>query len=166
MSTSTNAILFYGYCFDEGNLPPGVNQGDDDGSDWEEIFAQKLGIEHPTESYPHRPSTKENNWGNNITDWTPEEQAIRDKYSAFWKKQRDAVAEHKVTVGYHCSCDYLMTYVAIKESETIARRGCPEEISSTTVKKAWAKQLAEFVELMGVDVGDQKPKWWLVSHWC
>jgi len=110
MGQSTDAILFYGYC-------------------WEDELDE---------------------------DMFPEE--LQNIYGK----------EHAVLVGAHCHHEYPMPYVYIQESQTRAWRGSPQAIDPTDmvdVVAAWDGLLQDFVTAHGIDVGDQVPRWWLVSYW-
>lgn len=139
MGQSTDAILFYGYCWEDETSKPweiGKDSEDEDDEDWEDRYARLKGLKRPS-----RP-------------WE-----IIEEHSAHWAAERELVAVLPVQIDTHCS------FVAVKASKTRAWRGSPMEITSLEVKPEWDAQLREFCQLMGIDVGDQQPRWWLVSDW-
>lgn len=133
MSTSTDGILFWGIHFDEGEFEPGW--------EWEDAYAATKGVIKPTAPYE----------GN------------ENIYSAYWAAKRDAVESAGCLVDAHCSGEYPMFYVAVKASQTVNRRGYPEEIKSLEVGADWEAKLRAFCEALGVPWS--QPKWWLVSYW-
>lgn len=159
MSTSTDAILFYGYCWDDEwsgeDMPEWAG-------DWEKAYAAARGVMAPRAALPERVGPDGHS---RPTDYSPQEQAIIDQYSAYWKAQREVVAAAPALVDEHCSDECQMKYVAIKASVTTASRGCPEQILSLDVDPAWRPQMEEFCELMKIDVSMKKIGWWLVSWW-
>jgi hypothetical protein len=170
MGQSTNAILFYGYCWDDEESKPwliGREYTDYEGTvdeleDWEDRLARLTGLKEPDVKFPdgkRDPKTYQ-------TVYTPEEQKIVDLYSAYWKVKRDAVAKFGVQVAWHCSCDCSMPYVCVTKSKITCHRGDMQEIKGLEIGKNWNTKLKSFCELMGIDVKDQKPKWWMVSMWC
>jgi hypothetical protein len=78
---------------------------------------------------------------------------------------KDALKKLTVEVDTHCSGECPMPLVAVKASKTRAWRGNPMEVTSLEVKPEWEQELRAFCDLMGIDVKDQTPKWWLVSDW-
>lgn len=174
MGQSTNAILFYGYAWEEEESKP-WNIGkefegegyDDSDEDWEERYARLRGLAPPSRPFPPRevPRTRENGFSSTPTDYTAEEQSIIDEYRAFWKAKGELVETEPCAVDSHCSGDCPMPYVAIKDSVTTAHRGSVEHITSLDVGPTWEADLRAFCERMGIDVGDQAPGWHLVSMW-
>lgn len=147
MGVSTDAILFWGLCFDEENVYP-WNQGNDDPDDEEEFdpdkrYAAAVGIKEPHPEYHKQDDA----------DWTQ-----------YWDKQRKAVKAAGCDVGYHCSDECSMYYVCVSDSETKAYRGSPKEIKSLDVPDKWREMLADYCKKMGIKT-KQKPRWWLVSYW-
>lgn len=67
--------------------------------------------------------------------------------------------------GYHCSADYPMYYLAIKESELRAWRGSPKEVNSLEVGDNWDKRIQDFCALKGIEP-QSECRWWLVSLWA
>jgi hypothetical protein len=115
MGQSTDAILFYGYTW----------QDEDEG---------------------------------NLLDWW---------YEEAWNK------ESPIEIGTHCSAEYEIPYMFVKESESTARRGYPvqidpDNVASMTSGKCsdWNKQLDQFIEDNDIDLtATEGPGWFLVSYW-
>jgi hypothetical protein len=68
------------------------------------------------------------------------------------------------TLEIHCSCDYAMYILTIKDSVMRAYRGEPEVVTSLEVTPEWAKQLQEAKIYMGLE--NEEANWWLASLWC
>jgi len=183
MGQSTDAILFYGYCWEDETSRPwtigadDVNEDDgrdededeDDAEDdeWEARYARGKGCLPPSTPFPERmvKPTRENGWSSTPKDYSPAEQAIIDQHTAYWDAKRTIVEAATCGVGTHCSGECPMPYVAVKASETIASRGNMEEITSLAVDPAWDTELAAFCAAMGIKTNGKKAAWWLVSNW-
>ena len=173
MGQSTNAILFYGFCWTEETSRPwkiGIDDDadtDDSDDDWETRYARTRGCVAPSTPFPERmvKPTRENGWSSTPKDYSPTEQAIIDQHTAYWKEKRTIVEAAACCVSTHCSGECPMPYVAVKVSETIASRGDMEEITSLTVDPSWDAALAEFCAAMGIKIDGKKAAWWLVSDW-
>lgn len=161
MGQSTDAILFWGYCWDEEKDSPWARDyadEDESSSDDEEgaddRYARLTGIVRPKGPYP------------SDSDKSPEAESLRSAFSAYWDAARKAWEAVRIEVGSHCSGDCPMPYVAIVESHTKAWRGYPKSIASLEVGADWRKRLDDFCALMGIAPPDgQQPQWWLVSDW-
>jgi len=160
MSTSTDAILFFGFCWDEeGDIFADADEADDD---WEDRYARLAGLVEPTETYPDKGIGHPDRFGEN---YTPEEALIIDRYRAFWSAKNDMIAALPVEIDRHCSGDCLMPFVCAKASKVTAWRGYPKEIESLEVKPEWEAELRSFCAYMGIDVSEKKCAWWMVSFW-
>lgn len=165
MGQSTDAILFYGYCWTEETARPwsigrdDSGDGEDDG--WEERYARALGTPAPTSAYPET----RDRMGRQRTDLSPAEQSVVADYSAYWDRQRALVEASCCAVGTHCSGDCPMPYVFITTSEIRTWRGHMNEVKSLAVGSDWNDKLAAFCKTMGIDVAAMQPAWWLVSNW-
>lgn len=170
MGVSTDAILFYGFCWDEETSTPWTigkddDEEDPDEDDWEIRYARLKGVVRANEKYPDKgidPKT-----GRYRTDYTPEEQAIVDRYSAFLDAKGKVVDASGCEVDTHCCQEAPMPYVFIKTSKITNWRGSMTPITMDTLKVGddWDQQLAAFCDLMGINVKDKKPGWFLVSYW-
>jgi hypothetical protein len=157
MGQSTDAVLFWGYCWDEEQSAPWEPLEDDaDGAEEtaSERYARLTGVVAPHEDYPAE------------GDRTPVAEAIRAKHATHWQAEGAAWKAARMVVDTHCSGECPMPYVAVEESRTLASRGSPEAIRSLEVGADWRKRLDEFCALMGITPPEgQQPQWWLVSDW-
>jgi hypothetical protein len=151
MTTSTNAILFYGYCWKEEQRYPW-----DEEEDHDDRFARLSSIVPPNSPYP----AKEDN--------SLKAAAIRMEYAAFWDKKSNGLILAGCTVSTHCSNKAPMPYVAIFESRRIATRGYPYPMSQAIHLPAeigWDEKLKNFCTKMQIVPPEDKPQWWMVSNW-
>lgn len=157
MSTSTDAILFFGYQWEYGVPPFCSEDGDEiiDPNDWETYWAAAHGINPPKEEYP-----------SDRTDQSPAAGTIRAVYAEYWDKKRALAEVAKCRIDTHCCCEEPMPYLAIKESRIVASRGFPEEVTPGRIiaPKEWHDQLRQFAEKINLKL-EGEPKWWLVSYW-
>lgn len=172
MGVSTDAILFYGYCWDkEAHTPYGdedEDEDDDSGEDgWETRYARVKGLLPPSTPYPERSvqPTRENGWDSTPKDYSAVERSIISQYHVYWEAKEALVKREPCLIDTHCSASCPMPYVAVKASITASHRGCPQKIADLTVDPTWHAHLAEFCKLMEIKVGNKKPTWWLVSDW-
>jgi hypothetical protein len=138
MSVSTDAQLYYGIQLDEGFTFPWYNEEEDDIPEWTDVFCRKHGIE--------------------ISNY--------DTFDQYWDAKSTLMYEKlRCNIDSHCSGDYPMYYVCIKETEILASRGYPQEIDHEhfLVRSYWDQQLKDFCELM--ELPYSKPSWWLSSYW-
>lgn len=155
MGQSTDAILFWGYCWDEEMEKPWDPQGEDESEeDWEERYARLAGEPEPKAEYPSDGDTSAN------------AEAIRNAYSKHWETKRKLVKAAGISIYSHCSGTCPMPYIAVEESRLCASRGTPEKVGDLSVGADWEQRLREFCHLMGITPPPrQKPRWWLVSDW-
>lgn len=141
MGTSTDGILAYGY--DLGEEIRFKDHGEDETPDWYDE-------DDPLESFQKRLLTAV---GFTETEWRAEGYFERKK-----------AAEKLVVVEFdsHCSGDYPM-YLLGAVIHT-ASRGHARDMDFTLPENA-DERLAWAVETLGLDVGDQKPRWLLASYW-
>lgn len=155
MSTSTNAVLFYGYAFDDEDQvpwPANLDDGDEE-EDWEDRWARLNGLLEPTEPYGDEPRGIE----------TP----ARRKYSEYWAAKRELAKAAGVEIDTHCHSDCPMYLVAIPSTKRTARRGDPLALDALVVPEGADEQLHTFMAKMGIEKppGQERPRWWLVSYW-
>lgn len=156
MGQSTDAILFWGYCWDEERAAPwlGEDEAADADVDWEERYAKIRGVIPPSADYPHN------------NDKSEAAEVVRAAYSAFWGETREAVEASGCLVDSHCSGSCPMPYVAVAASRTKASRGHPQPIASLDVAPEWRGLLDAFCRDMRITPPEgQQPGWWLVSDW-
>lgn len=144
MSTSTDAMLFYGFEIpggEDGKVPFWVT---DENNDVEEFIAAKLGVLAPTVKYSEE---------------------TKPLFKTYWDAKSEAIVKLKVTVEQHCHIDAPMYVIAVKLSMYRANRGYPEKLVAAhfIVDPAWDEQLREFTKLVGIEMGE--PSWILSSYW-
>lgn len=173
MGQSTNAILFYGYCWeDETSSPWIIGRADDapedenEEEDWKKRYVTRCGLVSPSRQFPTRevPRTRENNFSCTPTDYTADEQSVIDEHRAYWAAERALVDASWCEVDQHCSAECPMQFVAVKASRRISHRGDATPIDDLRVDPTWDVQLAEFCTLMEIPV-QESPRWYLVSYW-
>lgn len=122
MSVSTDAILFYGYCWgEEIDLLEKHATDNEDYPDWEDVILKKRGIVDPWDAYPDIDP---------VLPW-----AERDRLSKEWVAANDAVIktrhlaeqgvrdEFECEIGRHGSDGWSLPFIAIASSEIRAYRG-------------------------------------------
>lgn len=144
MGVSTDAILFFGYCWDEECEPfTEVENFEDPDFDVDDFILQKYGFRpEPEEVYGTDPSKA-------------------DEWSTYWKEKHvflDSLPE----IIRHCHYDHVMYGIAMRGTKIEAVRGCPKE-AVFTHSADMESSLKEFCEKLGIKPQDQ-PKWWLVSY--
>lgn len=159
MGTSTDAILFWGIVFDE-DKPEIADVFKDDDKDFEEIYAAKKGWKEdsgyftPAGEYAHLNDPKKHD----------EARKVWRKHLAELEKINSACPAE---IGTHCSGEYPMYYVCIKETEKTAHRGYAVDLYSDSLheKQIWLEQLKEYCEVMGISLKGKRIGWHLVSYW-
>ena len=151
MGQSTDGILFYGIAYgedlqmDELATFHGLGEDGFDG-DFDLLYANKMGVTGPTEEY------------------TRNDKAIQDKYSAYWDAKREICKQGGCEVGTYCSSDYPMYYVCVKAGQYAVSRGSETEVpNGLHFEPHWNEMLQKYCELMGLPYSE--PKWLLVSYW-
>lgn len=162
MGVSTNAILFYGFCWDEEvDLFP----GDEDGtSEWEDAIARKRGAKSPWDDFPGEYRTLPYSEQRRRTDaWVAGHRKEIDAWSA---ARRAVKNDYGVDVGYHCSGECPMPYLYVVESRLVVHRGHPHALERWPAAGwEWDEMLARFAADLGIELPAGGPKWWLCSYW-
>jgi len=154
MSVSTDAMLFYGYCWDEETSTPwtiGKDDEDetsdsDDEEDWEERYARlKAGLLKP-------------DTGDGYDEKT---------YGEYLDAKRKIIEACPCEVGTHCHSDAPMPYVCIKATYTCNSRGDMTRLNPAEfeVDESWDSELKKFCKLMGIAPPAEGPGWYMVSYW-
>jgi hypothetical protein len=169
MGQSTNAILFFGFCWDEESKSPwnigkDYDDHDDEDDSWEDRYARLKGLTEPTVKYPER-RAKDGYSSPKDEEYTPDELAAKKAHQAFWAEKSALTEKLGVEIDTHCCSDAPMPYVCIKASKTVTYRGDMNEITSLEVKPEWEPELRAFCEFMGIDISKAKAAWWMVSDW-
>lgn len=165
MGQSANAILFYGFCWNEESdkvWTLGKEDGEDEDDSWEERFMRLKGLPPPEEPFPQGRTIP---GSYSERSYTLEEQVIKEKYQLYWEQKSDLVKTSHCLVDSHCHYECPMPYVAIKDSVLKASSGDPEKVTSLATNIVWDIYLREFCSLMGIDVTDMQVGWWLVSEY-
>lgn len=159
MGVSTNAILFYGYVWDEEKT---LFSGDDE---WSDSILEKRHIKDPWKKFPKEYEQLEYQAQREASDaWVQKHRNEIDSYNDSKKKVEE---EFGVDIGYHCSDSCSMPYVYIKESEILARRGYPKIVTTSNliVKPSWNDSLKTFIKEINIEVPHEDARWNLVSYW-
>lgn len=172
MGQSTNAILFYGYCWSEEDTQL---FGEDEDDTWEEVLAVRRGATNPWTFYRESGAEAQHNtlpYGPQqdaaYNAWK-EEVGFEEMYETWAATTKAIKSEYNVEVSSHCSCDYPMPYIYTHETE--ARRGFPQSIDIAELNQSpinyWNDELARFVKELDIDISEAEgPGWFLVSNWC
>jgi hypothetical protein len=159
MGVSTDAVIFFGYCWEEEQR---LIEGDEE---WPTLILLKRGEKNPWGDYPKGlddlPFAESRAAGDK---WSKANRAALDA----WRAKRDAVEkEFGVEVGQHCSDSCSMPYLEIVSAGFMARRGYPEEldVSKLTEKPEWTAMLDRWLAELGIEKPQDRPRWWLVSWW-
>jgi hypothetical protein len=151
MGQSTNAYLFYGYCWDDEEGPEDAITNMDE---WSERVLAARGHANPWDSHPG--------------GFSPEWMAANDQAIDDWSDlQKSVQAEAGVNWGRHCSGEYPMRFLHIPESKFTAYCGDMQPITSLAIGDDWNARLAAHMEAQGAvsPDGENQPGWWLVSYW-
>jgi hypothetical protein len=140
MGVSSDAILFYGICFND-ETPECFEE---DYNDWESDWENKYG--------PKQPEDKGDYKGPEWDKWREEKKEFEGNGIA-------------MEVGIYCSYDYPMYFVAPQAHTYTVYRGDFEEITPEMIAAPRADQIAalkEFCELHNIPYSE--PKWFMVSR--
>src|SRR4051812_17268927 len=117
MGVSTDAILFYGYCWDEEGELLGRGDGDDR-PEWAEVVLRKRGVANPWDAYPNAEIGAIRGYQQQRAAGEAWVAAHRAELDA-WDEARKAVeAEFGCEIGAHCSDGCPMPYVAVAGAGT------------------------------------------------
>ena len=154
MGVSTNAILFYGYTWNDECDLLGEDCGD---MEWQDVVAKKRGVPDPWSAFYEQRTIE-------TSKWVAEHRAELDALCAVKKSIKE---EFGCDIWSHCSNDFSIPYVSINAARKVAYRGFPQEIFATdlTVNPSWGAQLDRFMAELGIEKPHDKPGWFLVSYW-
>lgn len=136
MSQSTDAILFYGYCWTR-EAPPWVDDyeaEDEDGGVAETRYLRLTGLAEKYPSFDYRRS------------------ALAKAPCVVVRHCSDNCTMYGVAVAGTCTTAWRGSPQTINPAEM-------------TPKPEWAKMLRAYCDLMKIHVGNQQPAWHLVSWW-
>lgn len=156
MGVSTDAILFYGYCWsEEMSLIP-------EGEIWQELLLGRRGVPNPFGGFPAPETIPYAKRRKLVDDWCVEHRAELDA----WRAAKQGISqEFGVEIGTHCSDQCAMPYVFAVGSQIVAARGHPEQITTLAVGVDWPSRLNHFLETLKIARPQPTPGWWLVSDW-
>lgn len=146
MGQSTDAYLYYGFSLEEGEFEEIIEQDTgEELDDYECWIIEKVGG-------PKRPDYIEGDPDGIFDSFLDEKINFEKTLTVF--------------VSSHCSCDYPIYFVYIKESFFSAYRGYPVVFTPDLPKTnpEWIEQIKQFCEKTGIPYRD--PRWELSSMWC
>lgn len=173
MGVSTNAVLFYGYCWDEPcDLFNGaLSCGDDDEIEWTEAILRRRGLVNPWDAMPpdlnrYLPGEGYAQKDARTRAWTD---AHREELDGWALARQQVETEFGVSVGRHCSSDHSIPYLTIDadDAKTTVYRGYPKQLAAhmLTALPEWAERLKRFAQEFNIKLPQPEPGWWLVSYW-
>lgn len=160
MGQSADAILFYGYVWDDEHDIFAGTDIDDDG--WVAAVARRRGHADPWLNYPSVEGLTYEAQRKIGDAWTAANRAALDA----WRDVKASVElEFAIEVFDHCSSECRMPAVAAMRYE--ASRGNPVQIDAATltIDPAWDERLDRWFAEMGVKKPHDRPGWYLVSYW-
>jgi hypothetical protein len=161
MSTSTNAMLMYGYNLGSEEQGWEIQELDQYGGiDYSRV--EWLAHDEEAEELDFREMIDERllaSVGFTETDW---------KVDGYYDRQRAARARLGVTLEDHCSGDYPMW--VLSACTITARRGWVETVSfadlaQRVVDEAMGDKLAAAIKALGMTPKQERPAWLLCSYW-
>jgi hypothetical protein len=165
MGVSTDAILFYGYCWDdEHDL---FDLSDDDELAWPDRLLRSRGETDPWEGFVESTARDYQTRRAEGDAWRAAHRTELDEWHA---KQRAIESEFPVEIHYHGSDGWRVPFISVKSGYQRAWRGdvhmIAEDALTSTATLDFDDQLYSFIKATGIDVsGAQGPGWFLVSWW-
>lgn len=154
MGISSDAILFYGFSYEEEiNLGDIVQDEDFEDQEWDDYYCKKQGLIKP--EWPKDYDSRA------IKALTPEESKNRDEWRT---RKQEILSKAGVAIGFHCHGDYPIPYIYVENSQITAYRGDVKDVSveQLIIQKDWSDKIDEFCKVMGIE---KKPCGWkLVSY--
>lgn len=168
MGVSTDAMLIYGYVWEDEHDLLGTDEEEGDGSrewEWDEIAARKRGIASPWDGYPDLSALDYDEQRRQGAEWT---EARRPELDA-WHAARKAIREeYGVEIDHHGSDQWSVPVVKIEGAGHTAARGYPHQLTAAdlAVGGDWDARLRRFTADLGIDTsGALGPGWFLASWW-
>lgn len=167
MGVSTDAILFYGYCWKE------EQEWGEEITEWVSAVFKKRGHPNPWDTYPNYGERSSPNY---IADYAQQRAATdawtsanREKLDAYYAVKRSIEGEFGVRLASHQSGDYPIPYLCIDRLALRAARGYPVQIQPGNMVVSPTPdddaKLDKWFAEMGIEKPHESPKWWLVSYW-
>lgn len=156
MGQSTNAILFYGYAWeDEHEL------FEDGEKEWQEVLAIKRGHINPWSTFPEALNHYSKKDESDL--WVANHRTQIDE----WYSVKNNISEEfGVEISSHCSGNCPYPYIYAVKSRVLAYRGDVKEIKPEHLEvKNYKELLAKFVAEFNFELPHLEPKWCLVSDW-
>lgn len=163
MGQCAEAILFWGYVWDEEGEPWNISPTDPDAEEcygvWEKRLRKRTGFSqaNPWKEAPSGDAAAK--------AWAKHN---RKHIDAYYEAERAHVKTHArgCKVGDHCCDAAEMPYVAIEASETCIEWGeaIALDAARLVVKPEWEADIKAFCEVMGIDVGSRRLGWWVVAR--
>lgn len=170
MGVSTDALLVYGYVWEDEADLLGSEEDDSDeeaeSPEWPEIIARRRGIQSPWDAYPQEierlPYEERRRKGD---EWITAHRAELDA----WHEARKAIeTEYGVEIDQHGSQEWSVPIVKIAGAGHRAARGYPHRLTAEdlAVGPEWDGKLQRFITDLNIDTSEaQGPGWFLVSWW-
>jgi hypothetical protein len=150
MGQSTNAVVFYGYCWDDEDAEFGTDMDET----VKAILAER-GYSDPWEARPESIDYRAYMAANQaeFDDYRTAEDAVRVELGVDW--------------GTHCHHECSMPYLFVRDTDTTAHRGFPRPLTSLDVDPAWKGKLDAFLVSQDIEPpeGENQPGWWVASWW-
>lgn len=166
MGVSTDAVLFWGYCWGEEDVD--IFQGAvPDDAEWEQVVLARRGFVNPWDAARDLdtclPGERYEQKQARAKVWTD---ANRAEIDAWYEAKNAVAAEFGVEVGSHCSGECPMPYLTVPAARILAHRGYAKAINGLpTADPEWRAKLDRFVAEFGIKKPHPEPRWWLVSYW-
>jgi hypothetical protein len=160
MSVSTDALLVYGYIWDDEH---DLFDGDDE---WDKRIAKQRGVVNPWDAYPAEfeklPYAERKAKGE---EWRAANRGALDA----WYAARKAISEeYGVEIDRHGSNQWSVPILKIAGAGFTAARGYPKSVTADnlTVDPTWDDKLRRFATDLGIDTSEAEgPGWFLASWW-
>ena len=164
MSVSTNATLFFGYCWDEEVR---LFTADKPEGEWMDIVLHRRGVHNPYNDFPAGSFDHIRGYAEKCKAENEWFSANRKSLDDYLRQVRQVVEEFGIVVGDHCSDSCRMPYVAVAGAVKSAYRGDPQAIdpAKLVADPAWPGKLDRFLNEFGITKPQPEPGWWLVSIW-
>lgn len=164
MGVSTDAILFYGYCWDDEAVDLGKLDAANElecFDDWVEHVLADRGVSNPWDAYPEEELSK-----------LPYSE--RQRHGDAWCEANKTAIEHRrraekvvredmaVELLSHGSGDYAMPYLSAWK--IVARLGHPRVAELPAVDPVWREKLDAWLAYFEIEPPQDVPRFWLVSE--
>lgn len=144
MSTSTNAILAFGFNLtgEDEDIKEIFGVDEEEEFDFEEWLLEEAGVIYPA--------------GHAGID-SPE-------YVAYSSASKAAIAACPVELVMHCSAEYPMHFLAVRGTVKMAHRGYPQAITTWMPEQERIDAARAFCDELGIEW--QESQWHIFSFWA